>query len=59
MTTERIVLTKRHPLTISRGTSAGSTNVLLSVEHDGIVGIGEMAPSEVTGDSAESAEAAV
>lgn len=59
MTTERIVLTKRHPLTISRGTSAGSTNVLLSVEYDGIVGIGEMAPSEVTGDSAESAEAAV
>ena len=57
--TDRIVLTKRHPLTISRGTSAGSTNVVVSVEHDGMVGIGEMAPSEVTEDSAESAESAI
>ncbi len=56
---ERIALTKRHPLTISRGTTSGSTNVVISIQHDSIVGLGEMAPSEVTGDTAESAEAAV
>ena len=53
VTSSRIVLTKRHALTISRGTMAGSTNVVVEVSHDGIVGIGEMAPSDVTGDSAE------
>jgi L-Ala-D/L-Glu epimerase len=59
ITSERIDLVKRHPLTISRGTSAGSTNVVVSVEHEGVVGIGEMAPSEVTEDSAASAESSV
>jgi L-alanine-DL-glutamate epimerase and related enzymes of enolase superfamily len=34
-------LTKRHALTISRGTSAGSDNLLVSVTQDGITGIGE------------------
>jgi L-Ala-D/L-Glu epimerase len=52
-----VELVKRHALTISRGTSAGSTNVVVSVTDDGVTGIGEMAPSEVTEDSAESAEA--
>jgi L-Ala-D/L-Glu epimerase len=56
ISTQRISLTKRHPLTISRGTITGSVNVVVSVEHEGIVGIGEMAPSEVTNDSAEQAE---
>ena len=56
LSTQRITLTKRHALTISRGTTAGSTNVVVQVDHDGIVGIGEMAPSDVTGDTAESAE---
>ncbi len=56
VTSSRIVLTKRHALTISRGTMAGSTNVVVEVSHDGIVGIGEMAPSDVTGDSAEDTE---
>ncbi len=35
---------KRYPLRISRGTSAGSDNLLVEVEHDGVVGLGEMAP---------------
>ncbi len=54
---ERVELTKRHPLTISRGTIAGATSVIVSVEADGIVGRGEMAPSSVTGDTPESGEA--
>lgn len=59
LSTQRITLTKRHALTISRGTMAGSTNVVVRVEHDGIVGMGEMAPSDVTGDTADSAEAQI
>ncbi len=55
----RIKLTKRHPLTISRGTVTGSVNVVVRVEHEGVVGLGEMAPSDVTGDTADSAEAAI
>jgi L-Ala-D/L-Glu epimerase len=35
---------KRHALTISRGTIAGSENLIVEVEHDGIVGQGELAP---------------
>ena len=57
--TQRIELTKRHPLTISRGTIKGSTNLVVIVEHEDVIGLGEMAPSDVTGDSAESAEAAI
>ena len=56
ISTQRISLTKRHPLTISRGTITGSVNVVVSVEHDGFVGMGEMAPSDVTGDSTDRAE---
>lgn len=52
-------LTKRTPLTISRGTSAGTVNVLVEVAHEGVVGWGEMAPSSVTGDTAETALADV
>ena len=59
LSTSRLVLTKRHALTISRGTLTGSTNVVVRVDHDGVAGIGEMAPSSVTGDTTESAEAAV
>jgi L-Ala-D/L-Glu epimerase len=59
ISTQRISLTKRHPLTISRGTITGSVNVVVSVEHDGIVGMGEMAPSDVTNDSADRAEALI
>lgn len=54
-----ISLTKRHPLTISRGTIRGSTNVVVRVDHDGVIGLGEMAPSDVTGDDEASAADAV
>ena len=57
ITSRRIDLTKRHALTISRGTITGSTNVVVTVVHDGVSGRGEMAPSDVTGDTAASAEA--
>jgi L-alanine-DL-glutamate epimerase-like enolase superfamily enzyme len=40
-------LTKRYPLTISRGTSAGSENLLITVTHAGIVGRGEFAPVSI------------
>src|SRR5262245_26974563 len=52
--TSILKLTKLHPLTISRGTSAGSENLFVEVEHDGIVGIGEMSPFNV-GDGEETA----
>jgi L-Ala-D/L-Glu epimerase len=52
------MLTKRFPLTISRGTITGSTNVLFRIEHDGIVGYGEMAENDVSGDTPESSELA-
>jgi L-Ala-D/L-Glu epimerase len=58
-TTSRFTIDKRHALTISRGTSSGSENVLVTVEHDGGIGLGEMAPSDVTGDTADSAVAAL
>jgi L-Ala-D/L-Glu epimerase len=44
VSTRRIVLEKRHALTISRGTMAGSENLVITVEHDGVVGMGELAP---------------
>ncbi len=58
ITLERFTVTKRHALTISRGTSAGSENLLVKVEHDGIVGIGEMAPTSggAVAETADSAE---
>ncbi len=56
ITSRRVELTKRHALTISRGTIRSSTNVIVTVVHNGVSGQGEMAPSDVTADSAESAE---
>ena len=50
-------LEKRHALTISRGTSAGTVNLRVVVESEGISGWGELAPSGVTGDSAETGQA--
>lgn len=49
---------KRFPLTISRGTAAGSENLLLSVTHDGLVGYGEFAPFSLGGGYASDAAAA-
>src|SRR5689334_2509091 len=59
ITLSRFSLTKRHALTISRGTSAGSENLLVRIEHDGVVGLGEMAPTSggAVPETAESAEA--
>lgn len=37
-------VTKRHALTISRGTSAASNNVLVAVTQDGVTGLGEFSP---------------
>ena len=54
---ESLTLTKKHPLTISRGTSAYTEGLLIEVEHDGIVGLGEMAPVNI-GDGHETAESA-
>lgn len=51
---ESVPLTKRHALTISRGTITGAVSVVVGVEADGITGYGEMAPSTVTGDTPES-----
>ncbi len=56
--TERFTVTKRYPLTISRGTSAGSENVLVTLEHDGVTGWGEMAPTS-GGPTAETADTAL
>lgn len=55
----RIELTKRHPLTISRGTFAGSTNLVVQVDHDGISGWGEVAPTDVGQDAVEDWEEVV
>src|ERR1043166_1181289 len=51
----RFCVTKRHALTISRGTSAGSENLLVEIEQEGVVGRGEMAPTS-GGATAETAE---
>lgn len=55
---QRFNIAKRFPLTISRGTSVGSENVLVTIEHEGIEGIGEMAPTS-GGQVAETAASAV
>src|SRR5438552_425232 len=55
--TEKITLTKKYPLTISRGTSTFTEGLLIQVEHDGIIGLGEMAPVNI-GDGPETAESA-
>src|ERR1043166_9280927 len=45
--TSTVTLRKRYPLTISRGTAAESSNLFIAVEHDGIIGLGEMAPVSI------------
>jgi L-alanine-DL-glutamate epimerase-like enolase superfamily enzyme len=44
LTLTPLPLTKRHPLTISRGTEATSDNLLVTVEADGTTGYGEFSP---------------
>ena len=43
-TYRQVELKKQYPLRISRGVSAGSTNLFVTVEADSGVGIGESAP---------------
>ncbi|MDP6532201.1 MAG: hypothetical protein QF375_09960, partial [Arenicellales bacterium] len=52
-----IELKKRYPLRISRGESAGSVNLFVTVSDDGVSGLGEAAPGGLTGaDTAEACE---
>jgi len=44
-----IRLEKIHPLRVARGVHAGGDNLFLSLERDGIEGLGEMAPGTLTG----------
>ncbi|MBN2451897.1 MAG: dipeptide epimerase [Lentisphaeria bacterium] len=45
----RLYLPKRYPLAISRGVSAGSENLFVEVEREGVVGLGELAGTNVPG----------
>ncbi len=53
----RIDLTLVHPFTIARGTRDSVGRVILELEHEGIVGIGEAAPSDRYGESPETVTA--
>ena len=54
---QNLTLVKKHPLTISRGTSSQTEGLFIEVEHEGITGLGEMAPVNI-GDGQETAESA-
>lgn len=60
LTLEVITVGKRYPLTISRGTSTGSDNLIVRLDYGDIEGIGEMAPTSggAVAETALSAEAA-
>jgi L-alanine-DL-glutamate epimerase-like enolase superfamily enzyme len=52
----KIELQLRHPFTIARGTSIVDPVVIVELEHEGIVGLGEAAPSSRYGESIESVQ---
>lgn len=56
LTARRYDLVLRHPFTIARGTSSVDPVMLVEVEHDGIVGLGEAAPSGRYGESIDTVE---
>jgi L-Ala-D/L-Glu epimerase len=56
LTFQSIHLTKRHPLTISRGTSGQTENLLVEITHEGITGMGEFAPLPLNNEYAEGAK---
>jgi L-Ala-D/L-Glu epimerase len=56
LTFQSLNLTKRHPLTISRGTSGQTENLLIEITHDGVTGIGEFAPLPLNNEYAEGAK---
>jgi len=45
----QVTLTKRYPLRISRGESAGSVNLFVNVSDQNVTGLGEAAPGRLTG----------
>ena len=49
VTFREIECVKRYPLAISRGVVASTTNLFVTVEIDGVTGIGEMCPGRLTG----------
>ena len=55
----RLTLHLRHKFTIARGTESVAETVLVELEHDGIVGLGESAPNAYYGQDVASAEAAL
>ncbi len=59
ITSERITLEKLIPLRISRGVSGNATNLFVTIEHEGIVGLGELGPNSISGDKAHTGEADV
>jgi L-alanine-DL-glutamate epimerase-like enolase superfamily enzyme len=56
LTFRRYDLTLRHPFTIARGTSSIDPVMIVEIEHGGIVGLGEAAPSGRYGESIETVE---
>jgi L-alanine-DL-glutamate epimerase-like enolase superfamily enzyme len=56
LTARRYDLILRHPFTIARGTSSVDPVLLVEIEHDGIVGLGEAAPSGRYGESIDTVE---
>jgi L-alanine-DL-glutamate epimerase-like enolase superfamily enzyme len=56
LTARRYDLILRHPFTIARGTSSVDPIMLVEIEHDGIVGLGEAAPSGRYGETIDTVE---
>ena len=56
LTFQELQLTKRHPLTISRGTSGQTDNLIVEITQDGVTGIGEFAPLPLVHEYAEGAK---
>ncbi len=59
LTHQDINLRLEHPFKISRGTQLVASNVLVHVEHDGIFGVGEAAPSTYYGEDQATVHAAL
>ena len=57
LTLDIVSVSKRNPLTISRGTSTGSQNLIVRLDYKDITGLGEMAPTS-GGAVAETADGA-
>jgi len=54
---EDLTLKLANPFGISRGTSTVACNILIKLSYDGLVGLGEAAPSKIHGETPESAKA--